>query len=179
MSASEKAAQPTIGRSPINCANFWRFADEHARSVAVTTRLRWRLAVVTILITLAAFVPTTKAGPFADFFRELRNSFQDTNEKPRPHRATHKQQNDATASATVSDKKTKTDSPPNERNTRSTTRVSSKSSSGELKYGTPVPGKKGFVTSPFSPDAGYIDVRGFAPGTQVKDPYSGKIFLTP
>src|SRR5439155_16140795 len=47
------------------------------------------------------------------------------------------------------------------------------------RYGTPVPGKNGFVTSPFSPNSGYIDVRGFAPGTPVKDPYTGKVFLTP
>lgn len=49
----------------------------------------------------------------------------------------------------------------------------------ELPYGTPVPGKPGFVTSPHSPNAGYVDVRGFPPGTEVKDPYSGKTFLVP
>ena len=43
-------------------------------------------------------------------------------------------------------------------------------------YGTPVPGKPGFVTSPYSPYAGYVDVRGFPPGTEVKDPYTGKSF---
>jgi len=48
-----------------------------------------------------------------------------------------------------------------------------------LLYGTPVPGKQGLVTSPFSSDSGYIDVRGFPPGTEVKDPYTDKIFLTP
>ena len=46
-------------------------------------------------------------------------------------------------------------------------------------YGTPVPGKPGFVTSPFAPQAGYVDVRGFPPGTPVKDPYTGKVFLVP
>jgi hypothetical protein len=49
----------------------------------------------------------------------------------------------------------------------------------DLPYGTPVAGKPGFVTSPFAPDAGYVQVLGFLPGTPVEDPYTGKIFLTP
>jgi hypothetical protein len=51
---------------------------------------------------------------------------------------------------------------------------------GELPYAKAVPGKPGFVTSPFDPYKGYIDVRGYPPGTEVKDPYgSGKTFLVP
>ncbi len=50
---------------------------------------------------------------------------------------------------------------------------------GDLPYAKGVAGKPGFVTSPYAPAAGYIDVRGFPPGTEVKDPYSGKTFLVP
>lgn len=50
---------------------------------------------------------------------------------------------------------------------------------GALLPGTPVPGKPGFVTSPYEPTKGFIDVRGFPPGTKVKCPYSGKILLVP
>jgi hypothetical protein len=43
----------------------------------------------------------------------------------------------------------------------------------------PVPGKPGYVFSPFDPSGGYVDVSGYSPGQKVKDPYSGKIFLVP
>lgn len=46
-------------------------------------------------------------------------------------------------------------------------------------YGKPVPGKKGFVNSPYDEKAGMIDVRDYAPGTKVRDPYTNKIFLVP
>jgi hypothetical protein len=49
----------------------------------------------------------------------------------------------------------------------------------DLPYGVPVPNKPGFVISPYSPNAGYVDIRGFSTGIEVKDPYTGKVFLTP
>lgn len=43
----------------------------------------------------------------------------------------------------------------------------------------PVPGKPGYVFSPFDSSGGYVDVNGYASGSKVKDPYSGKVFLVP
>ena len=42
-----------------------------------------------------------------------------------------------------------------------------------------VPGKSGYVFSPFDTERRYVDVSGFAPGTKVKDPWTDKIFLVP
>jgi hypothetical protein len=57
--------------------------------------------------------------------------------------------------------------------------VPAEKAKGDMPYGIPVPGQKGMVTSPYLPEANYIDVSGFAPGSAVKDPYTGKIFLVP
>ena len=49
---------------------------------------------------------------------------------------------------------------------------------GFVPYGIPVPGKPDLVETPFSPGK-YVDVSPFAPGTEVRDPYTGKIFRVP
>jgi hypothetical protein len=53
------------------------------------------------------------------------------------------------------------------------------STQAQLPTAKPVPGKPGYVFSPFDPSGGYVDVTGYASGQKVKDPYSGKIFLVP
>ena len=60
-----------------------------------------------------------------------------------------------------------------------TPRTSSAQTTSDLPYAKPVPGKPGYVYSPFDPNGGYVDVKGYAPGQKVKDPYTGKIFLVP
>ena len=49
----------------------------------------------------------------------------------------------------------------------------------EAPYGTPVPGRPGYVTSPPNSNSGYIDVRGYQPGTMVIDPYTGRYMRVP
>lgn len=58
------------------------------------------------------------------------------------------------------------------------TAMATRAERGDHPYGIPVPGKPHVVESPFSPGK-YVDVEGFPPGTEVKDPYTGKIFLVP
>lgn len=123
-------------------------------------------------------------GPFERLFRALRHGLNDSQHRSTSHRTKHKQTQDmGNQSSTIGDQNVHTGNgtvskPPNEKNTRGASKATTKKGE-DLPYGTPVAGKQGFVTSPFSPNSGYIDVRGFAPGTPVKDPYTGKVFLTP
>ena len=140
----------------------------------------------TIVLSLSIFTAITatdvaEGGPFRDFFRAVRSAITHPNEKPRPYRSSRK--HNETPPSNAPDTETSASSvpaPPGRRNVRvAKASPGTKQGKTDLPYGTPVPGKQGLVTSPFAPDSGYVDVRSFAPGTEVKDPYSDKIFLTP
>jgi hypothetical protein len=60
-----------------------------------------------------------------------------------------------------------------------TPRSSSTNSSAQFPVAKPVPGKPGYVFSPYDSNGGYVDVSGYPSGSKVKDPYSQKIFLVP
>ena len=152
---------------------------------------------------------TAKAGPFRNFFRALSRSISHPGPKQRSHRSSRTQNNETVPSdasnnqtsgnavvvppnarsvnevapSRASNNQTSSSAvatPPNGHNVRAAKSASAaKNGKSGLLYGTPVPGKQGLVISPFSPNSGYIDVRSFPPGTEVKDPYTGKIFLTP
>ena len=135
----------------------------------------------------------TRAGSLGDFFKALGNSIAHPGQKPKPKtpqspnkrpKTKGSEQNAAdyppsptatplpqtpTPTATLSQPQVRPASaPPQDRKSKR-----------DIPYAIPVPNKPGFVTSPYSPKSGYVDVRGFPSGTEVKDPYSGKIFLTP
>ena len=49
---------------------------------------------------------------------------------------------------------------------------------GQFPVARPVPGKPGYVYSPYD-SSKYVDVTGYTPGSKVKDPYVQKIFIVP
>ena len=67
--------------------------------------------------------------------------------------------------------------------TQSKTRPSSSSraSSAQAEFPTAklVPGKPGYVVSPFDSSGRYVDVSGYTSGSKVKDPWTDKIFIVP
>ena len=50
---------------------------------------------------------------------------------------------------------------------------------GEFPTAKSVPGKPGYVVSPFDSSGRYVDVSGYVPGSKVKDPWTDKIFIVP
>ena len=144
------------------------------------------LMMVSMLTIGAGTLPAEadEPGPFQRLFRAITHGSQ---HKSTTHRSSHKQSSAVADTSSSSAETTASpgssggagvSNPPNSKNTRGASKATTKKGD-DMPYGTPVPGKQGFVTSPFSPNSGYIDVRGFAPGTPVKDPYTGKVFLTP
>ena len=155
--------------------------------------LLWLL--IGLLFLSGSFV---NAGPVGDFFKKVGQSIskpiqrqpqpppQSTRPQPAktPHATRRSASRAAPAAATTSPEVAQPSHPSKEEeSTGPVRRVSAadfeKAKAG-LPYGIPVPGRKGMVTSPYTPeDEKYIDVTDFASGSVVRDPYTGKFFLVP
>jgi len=154
----------------------------------MTRALRKIIFALTISALIAA--PRAEGGSIGDFFKALGNSIAHPGQKkkappPKPpiNKNSKAKPNDQNPDYPPTPPPAMPTPTPSATTTSPPVRPASvqpiKNSKRDIPYGIPVPNKPGFVTSPYSPKAGYVDVRGFPSGTEVKDPYSGKIFLTP
>jgi hypothetical protein len=155
-------------------------------------RSHWlSLLVVTLLFLNGQLA---KADPVGDFFKKLGQSiskpFQPQPAQPQQTGKTRSSRRPASriptaAEASVSPTPIEEPSskPAKEKKTTPTLMPASAAppikEKGDMPYGIPVPGRKGMVTSPYLPEGNYIDVSAFAPGSAVRDPYTGKIFRVP
>jgi hypothetical protein len=147
--------------------------------------------LIIVLIASTVLVgPRAEAGSLGDFFKALGNSIAHPGQhKKTPTKTTTKKTKSKSneQAAEYPPTPAPTVPPPSPSPTptvsqppvRPASAPPTRNSKRDIPYGIPVPNKPGFVTSPYSPKSGYVDVRGFPSGTEVKDPYSGKTFLTP
>lgn len=150
-------------------------------------RLIKRIVVIASVAACFAGERSVASNPVGDFFKRLGNSIAHPHRAPSPP-----PRRNLRASVTSKKQDGNEQTPPQNAPPPAPTatltpemvRAAStvpplKSRRRDMPYGIPVPNKPGFVTSPYQPKSGYVDVRGFPSGTEVKDPYSGKIFLNP
>jgi hypothetical protein len=139
---------------------------------------------VILLVGQVSFgLSSAQAGPF-DFLRRIRDSIAHPRHHERTPPSTQSKRDNGT---TVKGndlrppelKEPEATESPEPVTTRIASSVPAQRPRTDLPYGVPVPNKPGFVVSPYSPNTGYVDIRGFPSGTEVKDPYTGKVFITP
>ncbi len=137
---------------------------------------RWICLLAVALLFLSG--RSANADPVGDFFKKLGQSISKAFQpQPTPHPTRKTRGSEASPSPPGEPSK-----PAKEEVTRTVLPASAApadKAKGDMPYGIPVPGQKGMVTSPYLPEGNYIDVSAFAPGSAVKDPYTGKIFRVP
>ena len=138
-----------------------------------------------ILVLMMPIAPEAAANPVGDFFRKIGRSISHLGRGATPPPSPPKRHNEEDASAG------RPSESPQSANAAATpvptpvdirpAAIAAPDPRGrrDVPYGVAVPNKPGFVASPYAPTQGLVDVRAFPSSTEVLDPFTGKIFLTP
>jgi hypothetical protein len=163
--------------------------DNYANCILLKIPVAKTLVITALTAALLTCAADASAGSIGDFLKALGTSISHPEKQksaPKPVNKHPKSKTISTQSADFPPSTTATATPePSPTPTlpqvqiRPASTPSAKGLRRDLPYAIPVPNKPGFVTSPYAPKEGFVDVHGFPSGTEVKDPYSGKTFLTP
>ncbi|MBA2434759.1 MAG: hypothetical protein H0V54_06690 [Chthoniobacterales bacterium] len=154
-------------------------------------RLLHRFTLLLCLLAFAFTGPRVAANPVGDFFKKVGRSISHLGKKPTPKPTPRKSRkssgkdkaavttgaSETTPSPTAFPAPTPTPTPLEIR--PATSAPPDLRRSRDLPYGVVVPNRPGLVTSPYAPNEGLVDVSGFPSSTEVMDPFTGKVFLTP
>src|SRR6266480_283427 len=122
------------------------------------------------------------ADPVGDFFKKVGQSVSKAFQPQPAQHQTKKTRDSHAAEAGATPLEQPSKSAKEEKVTRTVLPASAApadKAKEDMPYGIPVPSQKGIVISPYSPEGNYVDVSAFAPGSAVKDPYTGKLFRVP
>ena len=158
------------------------------QDIAMARILR-RFAFFLSIFAFALSEPGVAANPVGDFFQRIGRSISNLGKGPTPTPTPRRPSVGARSGKTDADKKVTQNPPlatpfvtptPTPMEIRpATIAPPDRRRSRDLPYGVAVPNRPGLVTSPYAPDQGLVDVRAFPKSTEVIDPFTGKVFLTP
>jgi hypothetical protein len=150
-------------------------------------RLPKKLALFTTILALMLAAPHAMANPVGDFFKKIGRSISHLGRSTPPRNAQKRASAEDASAGKASEKPTETKATtpaaipaPTPIDIRPAAMAApDPRGRRDAPYGLAVPDRPGFVTSPYAPTQGFVDVRAFPSSTEVLDPFTGKIFLTP
>jgi hypothetical protein len=164
-------------------------------SVGAVNVMIKKLVMLAALLAVGMSVTPAEADPVGDFFKRLGRSITNPQPRKQPDRRSAKPPSKRAVTGSPSPSPSPSPSlslspvPATSPSPSSTPRQvierralaapRGEGNARDLPYGVPVPGRPGFVTSPYAPTRGQVDVREFASGAEVEDPFTGKVFLAP
>jgi hypothetical protein len=148
-----------------------------------------RFALYLCLVGFALNGPLVAANPVGDFFKRVGRSISQSRKSPTPTPTPRASEEAGRKQETIAKKeeakrfapfaKVVAPTPTPIEIRPATSAPADRRRPRDLPYGIAVPNRPGLVTSPYAPTQGFVDVRAFPSSTEVMDPFTGKVFLTP